>query len=129
MVDHKQLQTHPNRPRHQQKQKPRQKQQHCQNQKQRQWPQQEPQETRQLDDQSQRLESTPMVTDDNANHQKKLRKAQKLLRQIQQLQVSAEAGQILNTLQQEKLSRRAEVEADIARYSDAQLVQSRVTVP
>jgi hypothetical protein len=58
-----------------------------------------------------------METDDSANHQKKLRKAQKLLRQIEQLQASAEAGQILNALQQEKLNRRAAVEADIARYS------------
>eukprot|EP01043_Picozoa_sp_COSAG02_P060131 COSAG02_NODE_7796_length_2841_cov_25.255288_2_plen_248_part_00 len=67
--------------------------------------------------QLQQLTLAPLETGANADNQKKLRKAQKLLRQIEQLQASAEAGQPLNTAQQAKLDRRAEVEADIARYS------------
>jgi hypothetical protein len=56
-------------------------------------------------------------TNASAGNQKKRRKALKLLRQIEQLHASAEAGQLLNAQQQEKLDRRSEVEAEIARYS------------
>jgi len=54
---------------------------------------------------------------DGGGRQKKLRKAQKLLRQIEQLEASAEAGQALNEQQQNKVARRAELEAEIAQCS------------
>ena len=51
---------------------------------------------------------------DAGRRKKKLRNLQKLLRAIEQLAVSAEAGQELDAAQQAKLDRRAEVQAEIA---------------